>query len=374
MSSVPNPVAWNPADTTEGLLSSDFLTFSANAGNAHSMVRGPSGYNSGKRYFEVTFNAIGVTNNQPAGVCLITTTITNIETGNGANAAMIEHFGFGNRAFANGSLVWQNALASGIGVAGFAIDLNAKLLWIRGSPTQPWNNDGAADPAAGTLGIDISFFGSGLVTPFAQGGNAAAPPVWILNTGNTAFSGTVPTTFDPGWDNGVIPAGFANGAFPLGTYRVLFTLASRLDNTSGIYPPTVSAATLHGGHPQGNKIYFGFPDGGPVLYNASISLFDTQAINSAGPGTALSNWIWLIDGVNVSAGLVYDGFGTASLTIPLTKGFHSLDVTNVVQQSAGGTYMGTAIPNSYKTDVVTFAAASLNTIPLWSPQPLLITR
>lgn len=359
MALVSNPVAWNPADTAEGTLSTDFLTFSANAGNAHSMVRGPSGYNSGKRYFEVSFNSIGVVFNCCAGVCLLTTTVANIESGTGLHAALIMHYGFGNQGQANGSSLWQDALAPGMGIAGFAVDLDAQLLWMRPSPAAAWNDDGAADPATGTGGIDISFFGAALVTPFAQGGNSAAPPVWILNTGQSAFTGAVPSGFDEGWDNPVIPAGFAGGIYPLGTYRVLFSLGSILDNTSGIYPPTAAAGVLHGGHPQANKIYFGFPVIGASTYDTTLILFDTDAINSAGPGTALAEWVWLLDGVDVSAGLVYDGFGTAALQITLGAGFHSLAVTNIVQESAGGTYHGTAIPNTYKTDIITFDVAAI---------------
>lgn len=365
-----NAVTWDPADTSNGLLSNGNLTFGANAGNSHAMVRGPRGFNSGKYYWEVGNNAIGLVFNCCSGLCKLTTTVANVEA-TGLNAALIMHYGGGHQAQANGASLWQNALGNYVTTCGFAVDLGTKRLWMRPTPTDSWNNDVTADPVAGVNGIDISFFSSALVTPFAQGYNSAGEPIWVLNAGQNAFAGTVPTGYTAGWPNAIVPAGFVNGATPFGNYRVLFTLSGKLDDTSGtLYPPTDVSSQLNGGHPQGNKIYFGMPDDGHS-YDTAIVLFDTQAVNSAGPGTALAEWVFKVDGVDVSAGLVYDGFGTATLpSIILTRGFHALEVTNVVQLSAGGTYHGTSIPNSYKTDVITFSVGG-TPVSLTTPQPVI---
>lgn len=347
-----NAITFNPADTSAGVLSADFLTWTANAGTSHSMVRGPSGYSSGLYYVEWTFTGGGATGNCWAGFCRQTTTVANVEA-NGVNAVMVGPSGTGAIGKANGSTVFTSATYPTTICA--AINLTTKRAWFRVTPTDPWNNDASADPATGVNGIDISFFGTNLITPFAQGFNAASAPSWRLNAGQAAFGGVVPTGYPLGWSNAIVPAGFVNGMQPLGNYRMLFTLSAQLDDTSGIYPPVVASNALNGGHPQGRAIYFGFPDVQDTLYYGSLTLFDTQAINSGGFGTALSNWTFLLDGVNISAGLTYDGFGTASVNLPVTVGLHALLVQNIVQLSAGGTYMGTAIPNSYKTDVVTFA-------------------
>lgn len=357
-----NAITFNPADASAGLLSGNFLTWTANSGTSHSMVRGPSGYNSGLYYVEFTFAGGGATGNCWAGFCRQTTTVANVEA-NGVNAVMIGPSGTGAIGKGNGSTTFTTATYPTTICA--AVNLNAKLAWFRASPSDPWNNSGSADPATGLGGIDISFFGSNLITPFVQGYNAASAPSWVLNAGQSAFAGAVPAGYPAGWSNAIVPAGYLNGVQPLGNYRVLFTQTAELDDTSGFYPPTVASSALNGGHPQGRSVYFGFPDVPGTLYYASLSLFDTQAINSGGIGTALSNWIFLVDGINATEGLTYDGFGTASLNITLGVGFHSLQVQNIVQLSAGGTYMGTPIPNSYKTDVVTFAfTATALVVPL----------
>lgn len=356
MPNVPNPIAWNPSDTTGGLLSNSNLTFTANAGNSHALIRAGSGYNSGLIYWEVSFNGIGFVFNCCAGLTTQAATVANIEA-TGLNAVLIMHYGGGHQAQKNGTSLWQNALGNYIGICGFAVNLNTKRIWMRPTPTDSWNNDVTADPVAGINGIDISFFGSTLVIPFAQGYNAAAEPVWVLNAGQSAFAGVVPTGFDAGWNNPIICSGCSGGIFPLGTYRVLFTQSGNLDDLSG--PAlSISAGVGHGGHPSGNVSYFCLPVS-PAVNDTIISWFDTQAVNSAGPGTALQNWTTTLDGVDVSAQVIYDGFGTASWEGLLASGPHALRLLNIVQLSAGSTYMGTAIPLAYKTDVITISLSAL---------------
>lgn len=369
MSNVSNPTTWNPADTFAGTLDGSYLTFTANAGNSHAMIRANRGYNSGKRYFEVAFNGIGVVFNCCAGITTHAATPTNIEA-TGLHAALIMHYGFGNQAQANGSSLWQNALGSYIGVCGFAVDLDANLMWMRPTPTDSWNNSGSADPATGVGGIDISFFGSTLVTPFAQGHNSAGEPNWVLNAGQTTFAGAVPTGFTAGWDEPVIPLGFSGGIFPGGTYRVLFSQTNQLDDTSG---PALSdiGGTGFGGHPSLHKLYFGFPDPGAHLYVTEIVIFDTNAILVG--GVALQEWTVHVDGADISDTLVYDGIGTATATVTVAEGMHYLELVNVVQASAGGTYQGHAISNTYKTDVITIGVDSTGLVPTTSTQKVILT-
>jgi hypothetical protein len=67
-----------------------------------------------------------------------------------------------------------------------------------------WNNNAAADPAANTGGIDISYFSQTRLAPMGMfiDGSGASGAKWTFNFGATAFAGIVPSGFAAGWSAG----------------------------------------------------------------------------------------------------------------------------------------------------------------------------
>lgn len=103
----------------------------------------------------------------------------------------------------------QNATAGD--VCGLAFDLVNKLVWYKNftTGTHNWNNSGTANPSTGTGGIAYT---AALVSPvaityFTDDGSTAGV---TLNTGTSAFTGTLPTGFT---------AWYANPASPLVWFR-----------------------------------------------------------------------------------------------------------------------------------------------------------
>jgi hypothetical protein len=81
-------------------------------------------------------------------------------------------------------------------VFGFAIDLTARLAWIRRN-AGTWDADGTANPATGVGGVVVE---AGSFAPAVRFSNST--PVNAAVTGNfgqSAFTQTVPAGFTSGW-------------------------------------------------------------------------------------------------------------------------------------------------------------------------------
>lgn len=161
---------WNSSDATNILLSNGNLTAAASA-NAQASVRATvSKAASGKYYFEITGigtsqnSAIGISTASPGGSTLVPTQSIFCNWANGLY--------FLSGAGTGGGLLAP--LVSG-DIVGVAIDLTNKRAWFRKNSTI-WNNDGAANPATNTNGVDIS-------SVFASA--AAFPIVTFNGTGLT---------------------------------------------------------------------------------------------------------------------------------------------------------------------------------------------
>ena len=86
---------------------------------------------------------------------------------------------------------------------GYAIDLSARLGWVRRN-FGLWNNDATADPATGIGGVAIP---AGALAPFVRFTNGAATDVLTGNFGATQlFNSVVPPGFTAGWPPGAEPA------------------------------------------------------------------------------------------------------------------------------------------------------------------------
>jgi hypothetical protein len=80
-----------------------------------------------------------------------------------------------------------------------AVDLGAKLIWFRAGAAGNWNNSGTANPATGVGGLSISAL-SGLIKLVGWECTFSSPPVTMtLNSGSSAFTGSVPSGFTAGW-------------------------------------------------------------------------------------------------------------------------------------------------------------------------------
>lgn len=153
---------------------------------------------SGKRYFEITVNAIGGSN----GMGFIAMGL--------ANQSYDMSYLAGRDAGGN-SLGWQdNGYVFSNNVAApfaadtyttgtvlcFAVDLDAKQIWMQKAVGGSWNG-GTGNPTAGTGGYSFGFAGP-WVAIFTGPLNSATEVT--ANFGATSFTGTVPSGFE-NWQN-----------------------------------------------------------------------------------------------------------------------------------------------------------------------------
>ena len=148
---------------------------------------------TGKHYFEIVAT-LSTNNSNYLGIMLSTATFfsTNINFGTCIN--------LGSSAIG----IYSNGLDTGKVLGpflngnrfGFAIDLTARLAWIRKNGGN-WNNDAGANPATGVGGVTI---GPGNFAPAVRmTGTANASDNVTANFGASAFVDAVPSGFTAGW-------------------------------------------------------------------------------------------------------------------------------------------------------------------------------
>lgn len=165
-----------------------------------SAVRSLGYRSSGKYYFELS-GAVGDANNSRTG-------FGTVRQGDGSapvpqSDLMIaflggvtiggNYVGSVNIQFGNGSESLPN---------GVAVDLDAKLLWVRKEPGTPWNGAPATgqpanDPATGVGGFSMASMG--LPVAISTFSPATLEKLTTLHTGHKPFIGAVPAGFQPGW-------------------------------------------------------------------------------------------------------------------------------------------------------------------------------
>lgn len=79
-----------------------------------------------------------------------------------------------------------------------AVDFGLRAVWFRKGAAGNWNNSATANPATGAGGLFWSTMA--FLAPYVQFGNTTDQVT--LNSGDTAFTGTVPTGFTSGWPTG----------------------------------------------------------------------------------------------------------------------------------------------------------------------------
>ncbi len=179
---------WNPADAGGNTLSNGNLTVTENGGGGVvDGVRSIASASSGKKYWEVHVDSISTTNPE-FGIAISS---ANLSSFMGATAGSIGWLA-DNRVFLGGSQVATLATwATGNTLSG-AVDFGNNRIWFRVNGGN-WNNDGAADPATNTNGIDISSMTAGAKFPAVQTFSTA--DAFTANFGGSAYTQSVPSGF-----------------------------------------------------------------------------------------------------------------------------------------------------------------------------------
>lgn len=148
-------------------------------------------HNSGKYYFEITF-----------------TTTTDTYT-----CAGIRGFYGDLRIVLSDGYIWANGAPTSINIGamssgdvlGIAVDLDNKRIWFRKGAAGNWNGNATYSPDTNVGGFPIT---NDFYSPYGQTNVAAN--VLTLNSGDSAFTGTVPTGFTSGWTVGPSTDAFVN--------------------------------------------------------------------------------------------------------------------------------------------------------------------
>ena len=184
-------ITWSLTDKTGGItLSNNNLTAT---GSGNGGVRGTPSLSAGKYYWEYTISAYG--GGTPSiGVCSVSASLTSGSTT--AQYAIIQYTGGVGQIYTNGSNI-ANIGSSGVGtVYCVAIDPSGLLIWFRRGAAGNWNNSGTANPATAAGGASFSSM-TGI--PYLFFGPAFGTDTAVLNGGDTAFTGAVPSGFTAGF-------------------------------------------------------------------------------------------------------------------------------------------------------------------------------
>ena len=87
---------------------------------------------------------------------------------------------------------------------GFALDADARLIWLRVAPAGNWNNSGTANPATGVGGVSVAAIGGTAIPFYPVAEFSASADSATANFGDSAFSGTVPSGFTSGFTSGLV--------------------------------------------------------------------------------------------------------------------------------------------------------------------------
>jgi len=179
---------WSPTDKAAAVTLSGGNLIATDPTSATAGVRGTKSHSSGKWIFEIAKNA-----DFGANTYIGFATAAQVLTAANTTAA------FGCLPNRSGSLWYHNTFPiscqsfSSAKPADFAVDLTANLAWYSLN-CGIWNNSGAANPATGVGGIDISaVFAGNPAFPYtlfdSSGGNST------LNVGASPFNCSIPAGF-----------------------------------------------------------------------------------------------------------------------------------------------------------------------------------
>jgi hypothetical protein len=188
---------WNPSDkATSVTLSNGNLTFALGAlfAPAYDGVRAVASASSGKKYWELTANAV-VTPPTDIIEGLANASFNVNGGGGGYLGSDLNGIGWAadGRVWIGGSLVLTIQGWNLGDVLSFAVDLGNNTIWFRTNGGN-WNNNPAADPAANTGGIDISGLAGGPYFAFGQGQTTG--DTLTANFGESPYAHPMPSGFD----------------------------------------------------------------------------------------------------------------------------------------------------------------------------------
>ena len=159
--------------------------------NNTSNTRGTQSRASGQYYFEMTVTDDSNTCCYQGG---LSTAALGANDALGDNTNNGVGYGVAGAVQINNVTITTIATYTNANVIGVAVDLSAHRIWFRVG-TGNWNNNATFSPVVGSQsgGIDISGISSGTLFPGIStfGGNGTT----ILNTGGSAFTGTLPTGY-----------------------------------------------------------------------------------------------------------------------------------------------------------------------------------
>lgn len=189
---------WNPSDKDTGItLSGGNLVATSSTTLANCSVSGFCGvraiasHSTGKFYYELVVTTLGnAPNDDNVGIANASYAL-NAALGTNNNSNALRHGG-GN----TGGSTCPDTPAGFVSgdVLSIAADLTGNLMWFR-TNAGSWNNSGgAADPASGTRGCDISTLAGGPYFPAISGSNDANT-VFTANFGGSAYAESVPAGF-----------------------------------------------------------------------------------------------------------------------------------------------------------------------------------
>ena len=201
----------------------------------------------GKLYFEFTATTVA---NSVVGISRLTSL-----TYPGADANSFGLYSNGTIGFNGGFISNSTPYTSGTTMC-CAVDLINKLVWYRIGAAGFWNNQSAAEPSTGSLGVSIAAY-TGVADSYAvvSGDNGYSTTV---NFGATAFSGAVPSLYAP-WNGADIDfpnsptdgqVFYANGVPPIWIYNTAKGAWLRNKGTAGpankIVNPTMQISQQNG--------------------------------------------------------------------------------------------------------------------------------
>jgi hypothetical protein len=388
---------WNPSDKSAAIaLSSGNLLATSSSSNTG--VRATQGVSSGKFYCEFTVSTSGW-----VGFALAATPLNSNAIAVAPSSGWIQ---------VNGSSV-QNMGGLGNPIC-VAIDLGAKLAWFRSGTAGNWNGSGTANPATGVGGVSFAAVvgtlfpavtamlngETGILTPVSVAGvvpsgfsllptDASNPiasfadslpslltPVAALPSSSNPWTGTIPTTWNPGDASGGLTlsngnltatqAGGNNGVranTALGSGKYYFEITPTAlgsgTNTYGIASASAALAAAQ------TAQYANVSTAGPNLYTNNTfraTLTGTIAVGTAfGIAVDVPNQlIWIRIGANTWNGsgaanpaTGVGGFSFSSLTgapYPMYAPGFGIDGATV---NFGATSFANAAPAGFSSPIIT---------------------
>jgi hypothetical protein len=160
------------------------------AGNASSLT-----LSTGKYNFEIAASG-GISNGNGCGIRPFAGGVFSEPVGSFASGIGVQLGTVNTFIFNNGASTGKNLGITADGdVFGFAIDLTARLGWVRRNGGT-YNADAAANPATGANGIALV---AGALSPMCRFTNAGATNAFTGNFGQAAFAFPAPSGFSLGW-------------------------------------------------------------------------------------------------------------------------------------------------------------------------------